>query len=442
MKTLFLASSGNMDSESSPLSLSPLSSRAHRREFLKGLAVVAGSSSLLAQLPWWSPLRAAPVGESPSDRVRLGIIGVGTRGNLHLEHLLRTPGVEVAALCDDYEPHLRAGMEKAKGAKGFSDYRQMLDVPGLDGVVIATPLYLHARMCLDAFSAGKHVFCEKSLAYTIEECQAVADAYRGSRKVFQIGHQRLFSPSFLRAYELVASGEIGPITQIRAYWHRNGDWRNPVPDPSLERRLNWRLYRAYSCGLMTELASHHMQVANWFLGMYPASCVGFGSINFWKDGRELYDNVNVVYRYPNGTQVIYDSLISNRYYGCEIQIMGPRGTIEGETGRLFAENPPPAPGIVQLINGIEHGLFEAVPVGGPSWVPDLKRDTKGRLLVTEKSTDDGTAISLAAFANAIRLGEPIQGMMEQACRSGVCVLMGQAAMEQGKEIVWPEGFRE
>lgn len=438
-----------MNSESSaPSSLQP-ETREQRRDFLKRLAIVAGSSALLADLPWWSPLRAAPPGDSAADRVRVGLIGVGTRGSFLLANLLKTPGVEVAALCDDYAPHLEAGLAKVKGARGFADHRQMLDMPGLDGVLIAVPLFLHARICLDAFSAGKHVFCEKSLAYSIEECQAIADAYRGSKKVFQIGHQRMFSPVFLRALELVRDGNIGPITQIRAYWHRNGDWRNPVPNPgpdpspfpSLERRLNWRLYLDYSRGLMTELASHHMQVANWFLGTHPVSCAGYGSINYWKDGREVYDNVNVVYRYANGTQVVYDSLISNRFYGMEVQVMGPKGTIEAEAGKIFAEDPPPAPGIVQLINGIEHGFFNAVPIGGPSWVPELKKDTKGSYLVREQTSDDGTGISMAAFANAIRAGEPIPGMMEQACQSGVSVLMGHAAMEQQQEIAWPEGFR-
>ena len=438
---MFLAFNGHMESNSSSVSTSELSGREHRREFLKRLAVIASSSALLADLPWWTPLRAAPVGDSPADRVRLGLVGVGTRGNLHLDNLLRTPGVEIAALCDDYQPHLEAGLAKVKGAKGFADYRQMLDMPGLDGVLIATPLHLHAPMCLDAFSAGKHVFCEKSLAYTIEECQAIADAHRSSGKVFQIGHQRLFSPVFLRALEYVQDGTIGQITQIRACWHRNGDWRRPVSDPSLERRFNWRLYRAYSCGLMTELASHHVQVANWFLGAHPVSCAGYGSINYWKDGREVYDNVNLVFRYANGTHLVYDSLISNRYYGCEIQFQGPNGTIEGEVGKLYAENPPPAPGIVQLINGIEHGFFDAVPISGPSWVPELKRDTKGSLLVHGAINDDGSMISMAAFANAIRLGQPIPGMMEQACNSAVSVLMGQASMEQQREIAWPEGFR-
>jgi predicted dehydrogenase len=424
-----------------PDSLSIISQRTRRREFLKQVAAFVGSTALLAELPWWSSLRAAPVSDAPSNRVRIGLVGVGSRGNLHISHLLRTPGVEIAALCDDYEPHLNAGLARVKGAKGFSEFRKMLEMPNLDGVLIALPLNLHSQFTLDAMSAGKHVYCEKSLAYTIEQCQAVANAYRGSKKVFQVGHQRLYSPSYLHAYELVKKGAIGDIKQIRAYWHRNGNWRNPVPSPELEHRLNWRLYRAYSCGLMTELASHHMQVANWFLGQHPLSVVGYGSINYWKDGRELYDNVNVVYKYAGGVHVIFDSLISNRFYGMEVQMMGPKGTIESETGRMFSETPPPAPGIVQLINGIERGVFETIPIGGPSWVPDLKKNTKAAYFPQEPNHDDGTGLALAAFANAIRLNEPIPGMMEQACHSGVAVLMGQMAMEQGREVTWPEDFK-
>ena len=115
---LFRASSGTMDSDSSLSSSTVEAGRADRREFLKRLAVLAGSSALTAELPWWSPLRAEPVTEAASDRVRLGLVGVGTRGNLHISHLLRTPGVEIAALCDDYEPHLQAGLARVKGAIG------------------------------------------------------------------------------------------------------------------------------------------------------------------------------------------------------------------------------------------------------------------------------------------------------------------------------------
>lgn len=416
-----------------------------RREFLKRLAATLGTTAILTEMPWWQPLSAQPAGPSPSDRVRIGILGIGDRGSLHLAQLLLTPGVEIAALCDDYPPNLQRAQAKVPSAKAYSDYRQLFNDPTIDGVIIAVPLYLHAQMVLAAFAAHKHVYCEKSLAFTIDECQSIADAYRGSSKVFQIGHQRLYSPAFLRAYDLVHSGAIGQVTQIRAYWHRNGNWRRPVPTPdpgyALEHRINWRMYRPYSLGLMAELASHHLQVANWYLHSHPLSVVGYGAINYWKDGRQLYDTVNTVYRYPNGVHVVYDSLISNRFYGLELQVMGPKGTIEAETGKLYLENPHPAPGIVQLINQIEHNLFDTIPIGGASWAPDLKKDTKGTLLVPGKITDDGTALALAAFANAIRQNKPIPGMMEQACYSAVAVCMGQQAMEQGKEVPWPTGFR-
>jgi predicted dehydrogenase len=412
-----------------------------RRRFLARVAGVITSSALLSALPWMAPLRAQPVGDAASDRVRIGVIGIGSRGNLLLQYLLRTPGVEIAALCDDYPPHLAAAMAAAGGKpKAYTDYRRMLELAGLDGVVIATPLHQHAPMCLDALAAGKHVFCEKSLALTVDECKAIARAAHASGLVFQVGHQRLFSASFLHAHELVQTGRIGPITQIRASWHRNNDWRRPLPDPALERQLNWRLYRAYSGGLMTELASHHLQVANWYLDAAPLSCVGYGSVNHWKDGREVFDNVNVLFRYRGGVTFIYDSLISNRHHGLEIQIMGPQGAIEGESGKLYLEQPPPAPAIAALVEQIERGSAETLAIGAPTWKPESKNGMAGQDLRRELGGDDGTILSMAVFANAIRSGRPIPQMIEHAYRSGIAALMGQAAMDQGREIAWPGDY--
>ena len=414
-----------------------------RRHFLARVAGVITSSTVLSALPWMAPLAALPVGNAPSDRVRIGVIGIGSRGSLLLQYLLATPGVEIAALCDDYPPHLAAAMAAAGGKPvAYTDYRSMLDVAGLDAVVIATPLHQHAPMCLDALAAGKHVFCEKSLALTVEQCKAIARAAQASGRVFQVGHQRLFSASFLHAHELVQTGQIGPITQIRASWHRNNDWRRPVPSAALERKLNWRLYRAYSGGLMAELASHHLQVANWYLDAAPLSCVGYGSVNHWKDGREVYDNVNVLFRYRGGVTFLYDSLISNQHHGLEIQIMGPKGTIEGESGKLYPEQPPPAPApaIAALVDQIEHGRAEPLVIGGPSWKPENKSASAGHDLRRELGGDDGTILSMAVFANAIRAGRPIPRMIEHAYRSGIAALMGQAAMDQGREIAWPGNY--
>jgi predicted dehydrogenase len=413
----------------------------NRRETLKAIAGAITGSALLSSLPWLSPLKAAPAGKGPADKVRLGLIGTGSRGQYLEEHLLKTPGAEIAALCDVYPPHLEAAQQMiGKPVTHYKDYRHLLDDKSIDAVVIATPLYLHAPICLDAFAAGKHVFCEKSLALTIPECKAVARAASQSPKVFQIGHQRLFHRATLYALQQVKAGDLGPITQIRAYWHRNVNWRRSVPSPELEMLLNWRVHRKYSAGLMTELASHHLQVANWFLNSPPLACIGYGSINYWKDGRDVFDNVNVIYKYPKGVSFIYDSLSSNRFYGLELQIMGPKGTLELETAKFYAENPPPAPGIIQLINQIERGTLESVALADRSWVPDLKKDTKGTPLPEDPNHDDGTGLSMAAFVNAVRLGEKSPAMIEHAYRSGVAALMGVMAMEEGREVSWPGGY--
>jgi len=415
-----------------------------RRAFLKAVAAALGAGAGLTDLPWLSPLRAEPVGRAVSDRVRIGMIGIGSRGGLLMDNLLQTPGVEVAAVCDVYPAHLQRALAATGGkAKAYGDYRALLDQPDIDAVVIATPLHLHAPMSLAALSAGKSVFCEKSLALTIDECKAVARAASASPHVFQIGHQRLFDLRFLTALDHMRAGALGPITQIRAYWHRNLSWRRPAP-AELERLINWRLYRDRSAGLMGELASHHLHVINWILDAPPISCVGYGSINYWKDGREVYDNVNLVYRYPDGVSALYDSLSSNQFHGMEVQVMGPKGTMELETGRMFweAQQEPPAPqAMVDLKKQLEQGGAGAARLAAPTWRPELKSDIKGVPILADWDGGDGTALSLAAFANAVRAGQRSAGMIDHAYRSGVAALIGLQAMEEGREVAWPGDYR-
>lgn len=420
-------------------------SQVARRAFLRGLATSIGSAAALSELPWLSALRAAPVGQAASDRVRIGMIGIGSRGGLLMDNLLQTPGVEIAGVCDDYAPNLeRAHLATKRKAFATADYRMLLDRHDIDAIVIATPLYMHAPMCLAGLAADKHVFCEKSLALTIEDCKRVASAAAKSSRVFQIGHQRLFDARFHKALNHMRQGDLGPITQIRAYWHRNMDWRRTPPTPELERKLNWRLYRQYSAGLMTELGSHHLHVTNWIFDSPPLSCFGYGSTNYWRDGREVFDNVNVIYRYPGDTQMIYDSLSSNQHHGMEVQVMGPKGTMELESGRMFWETPPkavPSPAIAELARQLETGTAGTVPLAAPTWTPELKNDKAGVPIVANWKGDDGTGLSLAAFANSVRSGEKMPGMIDHAYRSGVAALMGLQAMEERREILWPGNYK-
>ena len=268
-----------------------------RRSFLDH--VLKASAGIAAAAPW--AVFAANADPAQTDRVRLGVIGTGDRGRTLIRNIAKTRNCVVAALCDDYEPHLARGRALvAANTPAFSDHRAMLEAGGLDAVVIATPLHVHARHAFDAFDAGLHVWCEKAMARTIADCSAMVKRAQDSRKVLQIGHQRMFNPTYLNALSRVKAGEIGTITQIRASWHRNTSWRRPVPADSTDRRLNWRLYRESSAGLMTELATHQLQVASWFLDAAPTRVIGSGSICFWKDGREVYDHAALVYDYAGG----------------------------------------------------------------------------------------------------------------------------------------------
>jgi len=420
------------------------SERQSRREFIRSISLITGTSFIASSLPWMNALANENPDQtlSPSDKVRIGIIGVGSRGSLLLLHMKNIPSIEIAAVCDNYPPHFDRAKEMTNNkAKAFVDYRKLLEINDIDAVVIATPLNEHAHITIDALQAGKHVFCEKSMARLPENCLAMVNTHRKTGKILQIGHQRMFNPKYIKAMEFIRAGQLGNITQMRAYWHRNNDWRRTVPSPELEKKINWRLYKEFSCGLMTELASHQIQVANWALGEFPNKIMGAGSINYWKDGREVHDNVNLVYTYPGGTQLIYDSCTSNKHYGLEEQIMGPKGTMELEAGKMFSETPPPAPGIMHLLNNIEHKVFDTIPLGGASWVPDSPSKNKGEYILDEDLEDDGTQLELEAFAYSVKENKIDPEYIRQAYYASIAALLGFNAIEEEKVIIVPENLK-
>jgi predicted dehydrogenase len=409
----------------------------NRRDFVKTFSAMAAAGMFVSGMPWLKDLYA----QDGLKTVKLGIIGPGSRGMLLLEHLMAVPGLEMTCFCDDYEPHFeRAGQYLGPDATGYRDYRDLLEKEQLDGVVIAVPLHMHREITVAALDAGLHVFCEKAMAQTYEDCNEMVKARERNNKILYVGHQRIFNTRILQAMKEIEEGSIGEVTQMRAYWHRNSDWRRPVPSPELERKINWRMYHEYSLGLMTELATHHLQVINWVLKDKPDYVMGSGGINYWKDGREVFDNVNLVYHYPNGTHVIYDSLISNKKYGMEIQAMGPKGTIEMETGYRYSEQPPPAPGIIQLINNLEHNIFDAIPIGGASWVPEDPSKDKGTYLLDRMLKTDGTDVQMASFVADIRNNRIDPWLTQQGFYAGIATIMGFESMMNHRIENWPEGL--
>ncbi|MCF6286347.1 MAG: Gfo/Idh/MocA family oxidoreductase, partial [Candidatus Hydrogenedentes bacterium] len=305
----------------------------NRREFM-----TATSGALLA----------APILDAAADTppVRVAVVGTGGRGSDLIRKLADLREAEIVGICDNYSPHLKYGAKYAgEGVATFKSYETMLAETKPEAVFVAVPLHLHYEMSIQALDQDAHVYCEKSLCYSLAQAQALAARVTALGAVFQVGLQRRANPVYEQAAAMVQSGMLGTITAVKCQWHRNHPWRRPLPigaeDPRharLERKLNWRLYREYSHGLYTELASHQMDVVNRILGVPPARVFATGGVDYWRDGREAEDNIFCTYEYaltdpatpeaPHRTvRATYSALLSNAFEGASELFMGTKGSL-------------------------------------------------------------------------------------------------------------------
>lgn len=412
-----------------------------RREFFQELGVMMGASTLVA-FPWLKAVSQESRQATMDQKARLAVIGCGSRGQFLLNMLAVNPQVEVVYLCDNYEPNLSASIAIAPSALTCDDYRKVLDNPGVDGVVIATPLHTHHQIAVDAMKADKHVFCEKALAITLDDILDMYNTHKQTGKVFFVGQQRLYDPYYLAAMDMINQGLFGSIENIKTFWYRNNDWRRPVPSPELERKINWRLYREYSCGLMTELACHQIQMGTWIWKDIPQTIYGTGGITYWKDGREVEDTVGVMYTYANGKRMSFEALGANQFYGLEEQIIGSRGTVEPEVGKYYFSQTAPMPGFLQMINNIEKDIFESVSFAGPSWDPEIAKKNHGEYLLGKKRTGgDGSKELIDAYAQAVITGQQPPMIAEEGYYASILSILGQMSIDTKSIITFPEQYR-
>ncbi|SDS64441.1 Gfo/Idh/MocA family oxidoreductase [Gramella sp. MAR_2010_147] len=262
-----------------------------------------------------------------NDTINIGIIGTGRRGRGLIPIVKQIKNLNIVACCDVIPSHLDMALKQVDGrARGYSDYRKLLDDRDVDAVLVATPFSMHSNMNIDAMNAGKHVYGEKTLAKGYDGIQNLLKA-RNSKIIFQTGHQYHSSRLYSHIIELIQGGKIGQIAALECQWNRSGDWRRPVDDPEMERLINWRMYREYSGGLTAELSSHQIDFAMWLLESTPTQVMGTGGIDYWKDGRETYDNTHLIYSYPNGVEAKYTCLTTNARSDYQIKVMGDKGTI-------------------------------------------------------------------------------------------------------------------
>ena len=296
---------------------------ATRRSFIKKSAVAFSAPLITPKSDIFSIFKSSPL-----NQLNIGIIGTGDRGQGLIKLISKIDGMRLIAICDNLQFRLDQAAKIAPKAIKYSNYKELLSNKNLDAVIISTPLNTHESIASDAVDASLHIYCEKTMVKgDISTMNLVKKVKKDHNKIFQTGHQYHSSRLYSHIVELVQSGEIGQIIAIQAQWNRNGNWRRQVQDPKFERQVNWRMYREYSYGLTAELSSHQIDFSNWLLKSTPKKVVGFGGIDYWKDGRETYDNIHLTYSYPSGVKASFTCLTSNGKDDYQIKVMGDKASI-------------------------------------------------------------------------------------------------------------------
>ncbi|GAB4151280.1 MAG: Gfo/Idh/MocA family oxidoreductase [Planctomycetota bacterium] len=399
-----------------------MTSKIHRREFLSGAAAWLGAAALPR------PLSAAvPRWESPNERIALGMIGVGDLGyGHHLAKVLRMGVFDVVAVADPDQDHVDRAVQRTEGrAKGYRDYRHLLDRRDIDAVLIATPDHWHALTAVHACQAGKDVYCEKPLSLTIADGQAMTRAARRYGRVFQTGTQQRSDTRFRWACELVRNQVFGRVTEVDVCLGKaptasyvadsdppaSLDWdlwlgRTPMrPYNRLRCHYNFRWFFEYSGGKLTDWGAHHLDIVQWALGTElggPTSVEGTGVFpadNFY----EVPVEFDVRYGYPGGVTV--------RVHG-----EGENGvTFRGSEGALFVSR--------STIRAEPEEILDVRPGGGKVVLP-VSRDHHRNWVDCIKSRE-----------------QPISDV-EKSHRSATVCHLGNIAIRLGRRLAWDPAKEE
>ncbi|MFN0084224.1 MAG: Gfo/Idh/MocA family protein [Blastocatellia bacterium] len=294
-----------------------------------------------------------------NDRVRLGIIGPGGRGQELMRAFQEAPNAEWVAAADVYTRRHDEAAKIAPGIKPFNDHRRMLEMKELDAVIVATPLHCHARHFLDTLAAGKDLYCEKTMTWSIDEAETcLAAAKKAANRVIGVGQQHQSAGYFKDGHKWIKDGLVGKVTSVEAWMSRNtpigkGQWVRPIPADcnaqnvdwkaflngrparafDAHKFINWRLYWEFSGGNITENMVHQI---GWIIGALdlplPTAAYMSGGVFSEKDGREVPDTISVVLDYPNDMVVSWQSTFSSSRFGLGIRVLGAKGTVEWLAG--------------------------------------------------------------------------------------------------------------
>ena len=291
-----------------------------------------------------------------NERVRMGYIGLGNRGDQVHEAFLEFGDQETAAVCDLRDDYMDFAIKKSRAtaATKYTDYRKLIEDKSLDAVVIATPDHWHALMFVQACHAGKDVYCEKPLSLTVAEGRKMVDTWVATKRVAQVGIQRRSAKFLQEAVEFVRAGGIGEVTVARGF-HVQNEWPNGIGNksdstpPSAQAWDQWlgpapyvpynpnrsfynfRWFYNYSGGQLTNFGVHYVDMLRWLIGKdSPKTVAAVGGHYVIKDNREIPDTLMVTWDY-GGVLVMFEQINANgappNIQGSEMELRGTLGTM-------------------------------------------------------------------------------------------------------------------
>ncbi|HML17665.1 MAG TPA: Gfo/Idh/MocA family oxidoreductase, partial [Bryobacteraceae bacterium] len=274
-----------------------------------------------AAAPFLAPASQAQETASPNDRVQIALIGAGGQGSADANNSIAN-GSKLVAAADVYQSRLERAKEVwGKDLFTTRDYREVLARKDVDAVIIATPDHWHQRISIDAMNAGKDVYCEKPMVQLVSDGAAVIEAEKRTARIFQVGSQRVSSILYQKAKDLLASGAIGDLNLVEAWWDRNdpiGAWQYSIPPDATPanidwdrflgrapkvpfepiRLFRWRNYRDYGTGVAGDLFVHLFSGMHFITGASgPSRVYATGGLRFWNDGRDVPDVFLGLYDY-------------------------------------------------------------------------------------------------------------------------------------------------
>ncbi len=409
----------------------------NRRQFMQKSLVGAAAAPLVTHV-LGHETDAFAQSASPNDRIQVGVIGVGARVQSQIwPELSAIPGVEIVGVCDAYKGRVTRALERLNGqGKDYGDWRTLLADKSIDAVVIGTPDHWHKQQTIEALAAGKDVYLEKPMTYSVDDGPEMIAAAEKSGRILQIGSQGISSKVQETARQMVQSGKLGQVTMVRASYNRNTDsgaWLYPIPpdaDPksvnwdmflgpapkkpfSLERFFRWRCFWDYSGGLSTDLFVHLMTTIHYVLGAtVPERVVATGANYRRQKTHEVPDTLNAAALYGKEQfSVSLSGTFNNSSAGeSGFAILGSEGSLIFEGSRMIFRPERPVEGNDWIVASWPSDLEKAY-WADPEVQKREKPDTWPSQMQSREESwtevgPDATFIHLSRFFDSVRTRKP------------------------------------